>query len=91
MSHKKAAGSTKNGRDSRAKRLGVKVFGGQAVAAGDIIVRQQGNKFFPGQNVGQGRDFTLYAESDGVVAFTEKRSKKFDGRVYRDMVVHVQQ
>lgn len=91
MSHKKAAGSTKNGRDSRAKRLGVKVFGGQAVAAGDIIVRQQGNKFFPGDNVGQGVDFTLYAKEDGVVSFTEKRQKKFDGRVYRNMLVHVQQ
>ncbi len=89
MAHKKAAGSTKNGRDSNAKRLGVKVFGGQPVKTGGIIVRQKGNKFFPGTGVKQGKDFTLFATKDGVVTFTEKRMKKFDGRTFRDMVVSV--
>ena len=67
MAHKKGAGSTKNGRDSNAKRLGVKRFGGQEVKAGNILVRQRGMKFRPGVNVGCGKDFTLYALADGVV------------------------
>lgn len=90
MSHKKAGGSTDNGRDSVAKRLGVKVFGNQAVKAGGIIVRQRGTKFFPGHNVGMGKDHTLYALAEGKVVFTEKRMKKFDGRVFRDKVVSVE-
>lgn len=90
MAHKKAAGSTKNGRDSNAKRLGVKKFGGESVVAGNIIVRQKGNKFFPGENVKQGKDFTLFAAVAGKVSFEEKRMKKFNGRVYRDIVVNVQ-
>ena len=72
MAHKKAAGSTKNGRDSNAKRLGVKRFGGEQVLAGNIIVRQRGTKFHPGDNVGRGKDDTLFATADGKVAFVEK-------------------
>jgi len=89
MSHKKAGGSTKNGRDSNAKRLGVKLFGGQKVVAGNILVRQKGNKFFAGENVGTGKDFTLFALKNGVVKFSEKRLKKYDGRVYRDKLVNI--
>jgi large subunit ribosomal protein L27 len=69
MAHKKAGGSTKNGRDSNPKMLGVKRFGGQKVKAGEIIVRQRGTKFHPGRNMGLGRDFTLYALIEGVVTF----------------------
>lgn len=69
MAHKKGQGSTKNGRDSNSQRRGVKVFGGENVITGNIIVRQVGNKFHPGKNVGQGRDFTLFALADGVVEF----------------------
>ena len=72
MAHKKAGGSTRNGRDSESKRLGVKVFGGQEVIAGNIIVRQRGTKFHPGVNVGCGRDHTLFAKADGVVEFSVK-------------------
>jgi large subunit ribosomal protein L27 len=72
MAHKKGAGSTKNGRDSNAKRLGVKKFGGQHVVAGNIIIRQNGTKVHPGANVGVGRDYTLYALADGVVQFGHK-------------------
>jgi len=89
MSHKKAGGSTKNGRDSRSKRLGIKLFEGQKVSAGGILVRQKGNKYFPGDNVGTGKDFTLFALKDGIVKFSEKRVKKFDNRVYRNQFVHV--
>ena len=69
MAHKKAGGSSRNGRDSEAKRLGVKVYGGQAVVAGNIIVRQRGTNFHPGDNVGMGRDHTLFALVHGKVAF----------------------
>jgi large subunit ribosomal protein L27 len=69
MAHKKAAGSTRNGRDSESKRLGVKKFGGEAVVPGNIIVRQRGNKFHAGDNVGCGKDFTLYAKAEGQVQF----------------------
>ena len=69
MAHKKAAGSTKNGRESQSKRLGVKKFGGQAVLAGNILVRQRGTKFHAGVNVGMGRDHTLFAKADGQVIF----------------------
>jgi large subunit ribosomal protein L27 len=89
MAHKKAMGSTANGRDSVAKRLGVKAYGEQPVIAGNIIVRQKGNKFWPGEGVEQGADFTLFAVRDGVVKFIEKRRVRFDGRVYRDIYVHV--
>ncbi len=76
MAHKKAGGSSKNGRDSESKRLGVKIFGGQSVVAGNIIVRQRGTKFHPGLNVGIGRDHTLFARSDGRVTFSIKGAKK---------------
>ena len=76
MAHKKAGGSSRNGRDSVSKRLGVKVFGGQAVTAGSIIVRQRGTRFHDGVNVGCGRDHTLYALADGVVKFEVKGPKK---------------
>lgn len=72
MAHKKAGGSTRNGRDSQAKRLGVKRFGGEHVAAGSIIVRQRGTHFHAGDNVGVGRDHTLFAKAEGVVSFSVK-------------------
>lgn len=72
MAHKKAAGSTRNGRDSNAKRLGVKRFGGELVSAGSIIVRQRGTKFHAGFNVGRGKDDTLFAKTTGQVAFVTK-------------------
>jgi large subunit ribosomal protein L27 len=76
MSKKKGAASTRNGRDSEAKRLGVKVFAGTTVTAGSIIVRQRGTKFHPGQNVRRGGDDTLFATSDGVVEFGSRRGRK---------------
>ncbi len=76
MAHKKAGGSTRNGRDSESKRLGVKMFGGQQVIAGNIIVRQRGNQFHPGVNVGCGRDHTLFAKADGEVRFEVKGPKR---------------
>lgn len=72
MAHKKAVGSSRNGRDSQGQRRGVKRFGGQRVRAGNILVRQVGSKFHPGLNVGMGRDFTLFAKIDGVVRFERK-------------------
>ena len=72
MAHKKAAGSTRNGRDSESKRLGVKKFGGQAVLAGNILVRQRGTKYHAGVNVGIGRDHTLFAKANGAVKFEKK-------------------
>jgi large subunit ribosomal protein L27 len=76
MAHKKGEGSVKNGRDSQSKRLGVKIFGGQAAIAGNIIVRQRGTEYHAGKNVGVGRDFTLFALSDGVVEFRKRRNDK---------------
>lgn len=76
MAHKKAGGSSRNGRDSISKRLGVKRFAGQQVKAGSIIVRQRGSTFHPGSNVGMGKDYTLFAKSDGVVEFTVKGPQK---------------
>ena len=75
MAHKKAGGSTRNGRDSESKRLGVKRFGGEAVTAGNIILRQRGTHFHPGPNVGLGRDHTLFATADGEVRFDRKGPK----------------
>ncbi len=72
MAHKKAGGSTRNGRDSEAKRLGVKVYGSQQIQAGAIIVRQRGTQYHPGENVGIGRDHTLFAKADGVVKVVTK-------------------
>ena len=82
MSHKKAAGSTKNGRDSNAQRRGVKRFGGENVVAGNIIVRQVGTKIHPGNNVGMGKDYTLFAKVDGVVTFERKGRDKKKVSVY---------
>lgn len=79
MAHKKAGGSTRNGRDSESKRLGVKRFGGENVISGNILVRQRGTHFHPGVNVGRGKDDTLFAKADGVVTFEVKgpQSRKF--------------
>ncbi len=77
MAHKKGQGSTRNGRDSPGKRRGVKKYDGEFVRAGNIIVRQLGTKFYPGRNVGMGRDYTLFALVDGKVKFEHKRNKKF--------------
>ena len=78
MAHKKGVGSSENGRDSKSKRLGVKLFGGQTAVAGNIIIRQRGTKFHPGRNVGIGKDFTLYALTDGTIQFqTRKRDRTF--------------
>jgi len=79
MAHKKAGGSTRNGRDSESKRLGVKMFGGQKVVPGNIIVRQRGTRFHPGPNVGCGKDHTLFAKAEGVVEFVVKgpKSRKY--------------
>ena len=76
MAHKKGGGSSENGRESASKRLGVKLFGGQAAIAGNIIVRQRGTKHYPGKNVGMGKDHTLYALCDGIVEFKKKREGK---------------
>ena len=76
MAHKKGVGSSDNGRESESKRLGVKLFGGQAAIAGNIIVRQRGTKHSPGKNVGMGKDHTLYAKCDGVVEFQKKKGDK---------------
>jgi large subunit ribosomal protein L27 len=83
MAHKKAGGSTKNGRDSQSKRLGVKRFGGQEVSAGSILVRQRGTKFHAGRHVGTGKDYTLYAKVDGHVRFSRRGPKQ---RKYIDIV-----
>lgn len=82
MSHKKAAGSSKNGRDSNAQRRGVKKFGGQTVSAGNIIVRQVGTRIHPGNNVGMGKDYTLFALIDGVVTFERKGRDRKKVSVY---------
>ncbi|HTL47486.1 MAG TPA: 50S ribosomal protein L27 [Verrucomicrobiae bacterium] len=74
MAHTKAQGSTNNGRDSNSKRLGVKVYGGQKIRAGSIIVRQRGNRFHPGLFVGRGNDFTLFAKRDGIVEFKKNKT-----------------
>ena len=76
MAHKKGVGSSKNGRESESKRLGVKLFGGQACVAGNILVRQRGTRFHPGDNVGIGRDHTLFALTNGTVRFVTKRDRK---------------
>lgn len=76
MAHKKGEGSVKNGRDSNSKRLGVKIFGGQPAINGNIIIRQRGTKFHPGKNVGVGKDFTLFALTDGLVHFRKTKEDK---------------
>ena len=82
MAHKKAGGSSRNGRDSASQRRGVKRFGGQFVRAGNILVRQVGTKFHPGQNVGMGKDYTLFAKVDGVVRFEQKGKTRRQVSVY---------
>lgn len=76
MAHKKGEGSVKNGRDSQSKRLGVKIFGGQSVITGNIIIRQRGTVYHPGKNVGVGKDFTLFALADGVVEFSKGKNNR---------------
>ena len=76
MAHKKGEGSVKNGRDSQSKRLGVKIYGGQPALAGNIIIRQRGTQYHPGKNVGVGRDFTIFALTDGLVEFRKTRGDK---------------
>lgn len=82
MAHKKGGGSTKNGRDSNAQRLGVKKFGGERVVGGNIIIRQNGTKVHPGKNVGLGKDYTIYATADGVVKFERKDKTRLKVSVY---------
>jgi len=77
MAHKKGGGSTRNGRDSNSKRLGMKKYGGEFVIPGNIIVRQRGTKFHPGDNVGMGKDFTIFATSEGFVKFDKKRGRQY--------------
>lgn len=90
MAHKKGTGSTRNGRDSNAQRLGVKRYGGQAVLAGNILVRQRGTKFHPGNNVGRGSDDTLFSLIDGVVAFERKGKTRQKVSVYSSPDVAVE-
>lgn len=89
MAHKKAQWATSNGRDSQAKRLGVKLFGWQKAISWNIIVRQKGNKFWPGEGVSQGHDFTLFATTEGIVTFTQKKRARFDGRKFVDTYISV--
>ncbi len=89
MAHKKAGGSTALGRDSQSKRLGVKLFGGQAAKVGNIIIRQRGTKWHAGKNVRMGSDDTLYAVSTGLVKFTSKKVRGFDGQLHLRRFVHI--
>ena len=89
MAHKKAGGSTALGRDSRSQRLGIKVFGGQTANVGNIIVRQRGTKWHAGKNIRMGNDDTLYAMTAGVVKFTSKKVKGFDGSLHLRKFVHI--
>ncbi len=77
MAHKKGVGSSRNGRDTSGKRLGCKAFAGQSVGGGNILVRQRGSKFWPGANVGQGSDFTLFAKVDGVVQYSARQGRRY--------------
>lgn len=90
MAHKKAGGSTSNGRDSFSKRRGVKRFGGEVVNAGEILIRQKGFWYRPGKNVLVGKDWTIHAEVDGTVTFSQKRVLKFNGRRERATIVHIE-
>lgn len=90
MAHKKAGGSTSLGRDSVSKRLGVKIFGNQAVKTGQVIVRQHGTKYHPGKNVRMGGDSTLYATVNGKVKFQKKQIKKFHGNLRSTRIVNVE-
>ncbi len=90
MAHKKAGGSTANGRDSRAKRRGVKRFGGQLVRSGEILIRQKGFWYLPGRNTHVGSDWTIHADVDGIVRFAQKRVTKFDGSRQRSTMVFIE-
>jgi large subunit ribosomal protein L27 len=89
MAHKKAGGSTALGRDSQSQRLGIKLFGGQTAKTGNILVRQRGTKWHPGKNVRKGSDDTLYAVAVGVVKFTAKKVRGFDGNLHHRRFVHI--
>jgi large subunit ribosomal protein L27 len=89
MAHTKAKGTSRLGRDSQAKRLGVKLFGGQRAKTGMIIVRQRGTQYEPGENVGLGKDYTIFAKTDGVVTFTTRRIPKHTGQRVAKTFVHV--
>jgi large subunit ribosomal protein L27 len=89
MAHKKAGGSTKLGRDSQSKRLGIKLFGRQTCKSGNIIVRQKGTHYYPGKNVVLGKDFTITAKIDGVVQFQKKMLPKFNGQLKKSTIVNV--
>lgn len=89
MSKTKAGGSSKNGRDSKSKRLGVKLFAGQEVKPGDILIRQRGSKYEAGKGVGVGKDFTIFALQNGVVEFTQTRKTQYSGAKTKKTVVHV--
>lgn len=89
MAHRKAGGSTQLGRDSISKRLGVKIFGGQKVGTGQIIIRQRGTKFHPGKNTKRGEDDTIFAMKDGLVKFTTKKVKAFTGKLDKRRFVSV--
>lgn len=89
MAHKKAAGQTKNGRDSNPKYLGVKINHGQSITVGQIIVRQRGTTVLPGKNVGMGKDHTLFAMKDGKISFGSKRKTSFNNDIDRKKIVHV--
>ena len=89
MAHKKSSGTTKNTRDSNPKYLGVKLFDGQTAKAGSIIIRQRGNKFYPGKNVKQGRDHTLFATTNGKVKFSKIRKTKFNGQIKRVSLISI--
>ena len=90
MAHKKAGGSTNNGRDSVAKRRGVKRFGGQSVNAGEILIRQKGFWYRPGNNTHVGKDWTIHADCEGKVAFSQKRMLKFNGKREKCTFVHIE-
>ncbi len=89
MAHTKAKSTTKLGRDSNSQRLGVKIFGGQLIKIGQIIIRQRGTKWYPGENVGRGKDDTLFALKDGKVQYVQKNRKRFDGRAKPQTIVNV--
>lgn len=89
MAHKKAGGSSALGRDSVAKRLGVKLFAGEFANAGSILIRQRGTKFRPGKNVARGGDDTLFAKTSGIVSFTKKKIKRFTGKLKKAVFVNI--
>ena len=90
MAHKKAGGSTSLGRDSRSKRLGVKIFGNQQVKVGQVIIRQKGTKYHAGKNVSMGGDSTLYSLANGLVKFQNKQTRKFHGNLRKTKIVNVE-